>query len=564
MKRGVDAMTGYFRGLILVFLVGILFPLNADAGGKERGAPSMTYSTLIIGVSGLDHAPSGRDAGVGRMTTKIEGLIWPQKLIIEVVPPSGKRVKKTVTLSPGINRVDFNVARPTGMLDLSFEPAGTEVYIGGRRFPTTTGGMALPPGEYEIVVRVPGYESLTRKARVVAGRTSTIHMPMHMSPIPVSGPSPRPEIPAAPLKPTKALTPATVEPEALPAARTTPGKTIEAVPETAEIVIPEVTKPEAPAVAEPATEEAIEAIPETAKIAAPEVVESEIFAVTEPAPGKAIEAVPEMAEIVAPVVAEPAPEEASVSVREVGEKPAAATPFQAFRDCDVCPEMVAVPAGEFLLGQGDTSGRLHQRRVVFSGPFSIGRFEITYAEWIACEKDGVCGSHVKKRPGPDADKYPVGNINFADAKRYVRWLSGKTGQSYRLPTEAEWEYVARAGTSSSFWWGDVPGQNHANCYGCDSRWDGRGPAPVGSFPSNPFGLFDTSGNVWEWVEDCFDATAYQTHQTYPDPVAGNAFCDRVLRGGGWDITPDGLRSIFRYSGDPQSRFGYYGFRVVRE
>ena len=200
-----------------------------------------------------------------------------------------------------------------------------------------------------------------------------------------------------------------------------------------------------------------------------------------------------------------------------------------FRDCPQCPEMVVVPGGQF------------------GSPFAVGVYEVTFGEWDACVAGGGCGGYRPDDEGWGRGNRPVINVNWDDAKAYVRWLSRKTGKEYRLLSEAEWEYVARAGTSTKYWWGNDIGRNRANCDGCGSRWDNRQTAPVGSFTANPFGLYDVHGNVFEWVEDC-----------------GEGDCSRrVLRGGSWDGT-----SRYGLSGDRGRyttgiRDSYVGFRIAR-
>ena len=202
---------------------------------------------------------------------------------------------------------------------------------------------------------------------------------------------------------------------------------------------------------------------------------------------------------------------------------------QRFRDCPQCPEMVVVPGGQF--------GR----------PFAVGVYEVTFGEWDACVSGGGCGGHRPDDEGWGRGRQPVVNVSWEDAQAYVRWLSGKTGEQYRLPSEAEWEYVARAGTTTEYWWGDDVGRNRANCYGCGSRWDYEQTAPVGSFAANPFGLHDVHGNVIEWVEDCWEGICSR----------------RVLRGGSWYLRPRDLRSALRYWNTTGFRLNYYGFRVAR-
>jgi formylglycine-generating enzyme required for sulfatase activity len=281
------------------------------------------------------------------------------------------------------------------------------------------------------------------------------------------------------------------------------------------------------------------------------------------------ESLPARAAVPAPQAAPPAPEFQTapsvakpVSAEPVPSAPPVAVDSEGFRDCPECPSMVMVPAGGFVLGAGDPIEDVNKRSVTVAKPFAAGRFEVTYAEWSVCVREEACPAHVQAPAG--GDRMPVSGVNFGDAKRYVQWLAAKTGKAYRLPSEAEWEYMARAGTTTTFWWGNEAGRGKANCFGCGTAWDGKRAAPVGSFAANPFGLFDTAGNVWEWVEDCFEADAYKTHQGYPAPVAGGGFCDRVLRGGGWDIGPTGIRPTFRFGADPQNRFKFYGFRVVRD
>jgi formylglycine-generating enzyme required for sulfatase activity len=239
-------------------------------------------------------------------------------------------------------------------------------------------------------------------------------------------------------------------------------------------------------------------------------------------------------------------------------------PRTVFRDGAWAPEMVIVPAGVFLMGSPDTE-RGHARgeeplhEVRISQAFAVGRTAVTFEQWDACIRAGCC-SH---RPGDDAwgrDQRPVINVSWEDAQTYLAWLSDTTGTQYRLLTEAEWEYSARAGTSTCYPWGDQPGQNLANFEGSSSRWSGKQTAPVGSFEPNDFGLFDMIGNVWEWVQDCF-------HGDYTGaPTDGSAWEDkdgslRVMRGGSWNTASP--RCAHRHGGRSDSRYQNLGFRVAR-
>ena len=204
-------------------------------------------------------------------------------------------------------------------------------------------------------------------------------------------------------------------------------------------------------------------------------------------------------------------------------------PGDRFRDCPECPEMVVVPGGKF------------------GNSFAVGAYEVTFREWDACKSGGGCGGYRPSDKGWSRGRHPVINVNWNDAKAYVRWLSRKTGEEYRLLSEAEWEYVARAGTTTEYWWGNDIGRNRANCRGCGSRWDNRQTAPVGSFSANSFGLYDVHGNVWEWVEDCWEGDCRR----------------RVLRGGSWSSEPFDLRSALRVRHTAGIRLISLGFRVAR-
>ncbi|MGZ0018025.1 SUMF1/EgtB/PvdO family nonheme iron enzyme [Nitrosomonas sp. wSCUT-2] len=234
------------------------------------------------------------------------------------------------------------------------------------------------------------------------------------------------------------------------------------------------------------------------------------------------------------------------------------------------PEMVRIPPGKFLMGspENDTDGyddERPQHEVTINYAFEIAKYEVTFDEYDAFAKDD-------KRELPDdrgwgRGKRPVINVTWNDAQDYVQWLSKQTGKKYRLPTEAEWEYAARAGMQTRYWWGDDIGRNNANCDGCGSQWDNKQSAPAGSFKANAFGLHDTAGNVWEWTQDCW-------HGNYDKaPSDGSAWLDkgggdcslRVVRGGSWDDLPQGVRSADRGGGNGSvGADGDQGFRIARD
>ncbi|MBK7352961.1 MAG: SUMF1/EgtB/PvdO family nonheme iron enzyme [Nitrosomonas sp.] len=233
------------------------------------------------------------------------------------------------------------------------------------------------------------------------------------------------------------------------------------------------------------------------------------------------------------------------------------------------PQMVRIPPGSFIMGSpesetGRKSDESPQRKVTIAYPFEIGRYEVTFAQYDAFSKD--TNRKLPSDQGWGRDDRPVISVSWDDAQAYVQWLVKKTGKKYRLPTEAEWEYVARAGTSTAYWWGDVIGQNNAVCNGCGSQWDNKQTAPVGSFKPNAFGVYDTAGNVWEWTQDCW-------HGDYTNaPLDGTAWLERnggdcshrVVRGGSWVSGPRGLRSADRYGDGSGVSNLNTGFRVARD
>jgi formylglycine-generating enzyme required for sulfatase activity len=249
-----------------------------------------------------------------------------------------------------------------------------------------------------------------------------------------------------------------------------------------------------------------------------------------------------------------------------GETPGRRAAGKPFRDCPECPEMVVVPTGRFVMGSPGTEhdrdndeGPRHQ--VTISRSIAVGKYEITFEQWDACVAGGGCGGYRPPDRGWDRGRQPVINVSWEDAKAYVAWLREKTGKPYRLLSEAEWEYAARAGSTTRYWWGDDIGWDNANCRGCGSPWDGKRTAPAGRFRPNGFRLYDMAGNVWEWVEDCWNGSYEGAPTDGSAWMEGN--CDlRVLRGGSWGNIPGGLRSAIRGWNYSDRRDNDIGFRVV--
>ena len=238
-----------------------------------------------------------------------------------------------------------------------------------------------------------------------------------------------------------------------------------------------------------------------------------------------------------------------------------------FRDCAECPQMVVVPSGSFRMGfqdgesrRDDDEGRRHRVRI--GDRFAVGVYEVTFAEWDACVSAGGCGGYRPDDRGWGRGNRPVMRVSWDDAQLYVRWLSERTGERYRLLSESEWEYVARAGTTTRYNWGNEIGHNRANCDGCGSRWDDEKTAPVGSFSANAWGLYDVHGNVREWVGDCWN-DSYTGAPADGSAWARGDCAKRVLRGGSRGSDPRFLRAAYRNGNATGTRLNYFGFRIAR-
>ena len=235
-----------------------------------------------------------------------------------------------------------------------------------------------------------------------------------------------------------------------------------------------------------------------------------------------------------------------------------------FRDCPDCPQMVVVPAGRFRMGcvsgQGCLAVEKPVRQVRIRRPFALSVHEVTFAEWDACVSAGGCGGYRPDDVGLGRENRPVMSVSWNDTRSYVSWLSRRTGERYRLPSESEWEYAARGGSTSKYSWGNEIGSNRANCenYLCGDQWEYT--APVGSFAPNAFGLHDMHGNVWEWVEDCWNYNYARAPKDGGARLSGDC-AQRVLRGGSWGDDPGYLRAAYRIGHTASSLGG--GFRVAR-
>ena len=264
---------------------------------------------------------------------------------------------------------------------------------------------------------------------------------------------------------------------------------------------------------------------------------------------------------------------AQQTLLENGRRVSSLRPGQRFQECPDCPEMVVVPSGSFQMGspssevdrQDDEGPR---RNVTIGQPFAMGVYEVTFTEWDACTAAGYCRGGVSDE-GWGRGARPVINVSWDDIQQFVRWMNSQvSGTPYRLPSEAEWEYAARAGSDTAFWWGNriSPDQaNYAGQYAYNNGPTGvyrEQTLPVGSFNANPFGLYDVHGNVWEWVQDCY-VDSYSGGPTNGSARTSGDCSQRVLRGGSWDFNPGFLRSAYRLRFRPDGRVRIFGFRLAR-
>lgn len=352
-------------------------------------------------------------------------------------------------------------------------------------------------------------------------------------------------------------------------------------PETAEDASAPVEQPSSPGDVGPDAQETVvmregeEEIPPDSVSSAPEESEDAAES-TASAEASASEAA--IAQVIA---SEAAAEEEAWNAEQRAKESAALLqkypPGSFLRDCPECPELAVIPPGSYQMGDPDPAGREIERpvhTVKFEQPFAVGRYEITFAEWDACEAAGGC-SYRPDDAGGGRGNQPVFGVNWEDANGYVRWLGEKTGQEYRLLSEAEWEYVASAGVGETGHWKEMEEYcDYAN--GADQMLREKDPrvpavscrdgyvktAPVGSYPANAFGLFDLYGNVAEWVADCWNANYDGA------PMAGAAWesgdCSRhILRGGSWRSGQKDLRPTFRTPLWTELRINTTGFRVAR-
>ena len=252
---------------------------------------------------------------------------------------------------------------------------------------------------------------------------------------------------------------------------------------------------------------------------------------------------------------------------------------KSFRDCETCPEMVVVPAGEFLMGSPEDEPQRDadegpQHKVSISRAIAVGKFEVTRDQFTAFLEDlahdignrctlwtgtsfiGKIGFGIRKPGFEQSGDHPATCISWRDAKAYVNWLTSRTGKPYRLLTEAEWEYAARAGQASAYTSGATLETARAN-------FKNTSTIPVGQYVANAFGLHDVHGNVWEWTEDCHSSN-YEGAPANGTATQGTPDCERTYRGGGWFNILKDMRFATRGVGGANTRVNIFGLRVARD
>ncbi len=246
---------------------------------------------------------------------------------------------------------------------------------------------------------------------------------------------------------------------------------------------------------------------------------------------------------------------------------------QAVLEQELAGEMVSIPAGTFHMGGLSGDGYDDEKPVhtVTVPAFKLGKHEVTFAQWDTCVADGGCNGYVPYEGHTSGGRShgrgdrPVINVNWDDAQSFIDWLNSKTDEGFRLPAEAEWEYAARAGSTTKYSWGNDIGSNRANCDNDDCGDSWRYTAPVGSFPANAWGLHDMHGNVSEWVQDCWNGS-YEGAPTDGSAWTSERCALRVVRGGSWSYfeDPQNLRSAFRSSAVRLNRYDNIGFRLAQD
>jgi formylglycine-generating enzyme required for sulfatase activity len=234
----------------------------------------------------------------------------------------------------------------------------------------------------------------------------------------------------------------------------------------------------------------------------------------------------------------------------------------AVKDCPACPVMLAIYPRPFTMGSNssDPSER-PAHKVTLKAPYALGKYEVTVEQWSACVQANACPAIPSQANA--APNLPMRDVSWDEVQMYIKWLTTVSGKPYRLPTEAEWEYAARGGTATRYWWGDKMRGGNSSCKDCGQPWNADSPQPVGTFTANPFGFFDMNGSVWEWVADCWHSSYKGAPEDGSAWNGGSACSSRVIRGGSWKEDASYMLSTTRFKYDATVRQSQNGFRVAR-
>jgi formylglycine-generating enzyme required for sulfatase activity len=339
----------------------------------------------------------------------------------------------------------------------------------------------------------------------------------------------------------------------------TPDRTVTMVEKAPPATPPATLPPAPPAVSKPPVAPAASKLPSAPALTPPSAAQPSAKQMTPgPAPPPPAVTPPPAAQTAESTSPSPQQQLAIVKPPAVPATPAqsAGASPNSFRDCERCPEMVNLAGGTFTMGSTEDPSEKPPHDVTVAA-FALGRYPVTIGEWRQC----VAGKACSYQPDGD-DNLPVYNVSWIDVQEYLAWLSKATQAKYRLPSEAEWEYAARASSATKFWWGNSILPNKAACKGCGTDANAAQPIKVGSFAPNPLGLHDMAGGVAQWVADCW----VKDYQGAPRNGAAREISNcrqYVLRGGSWKIDSNYMRSASRDYYDAGVRYLTHGFRVAR-
>lgn len=550
----------------LAFVAGLTWLDVGVLPDDTKPAPSPVAAAAPTASLAVYTTPAGAevlldDAKVGETPLEIDGLAIGEHTVA-LRHPLYETVELPAVLSGGEQtRVEETLVRATGALEVVTEPAGAWIERDGQRWPTLTPTTldALPAGALTLSIGADGYKAREVSAQVAKDETRTLRVDLESSI--VYGTL------TLSLSPADAAVTLLEVPEAYrPGVRLPTGdyrvrvRRAGYLEQTRMVAVTGDTAASFSLVADPQ--------PFTVTVTPAEARVGFVGVATRYAPG--VRLPPGDYRVRALLVGHQTWEQTvahgnAPTAREVVLRPGIAEFADAVAGASG-PTMVLVPAGAFRMGcvsaVGCRSGEQPIQEVTFNAPFALSKYEVTFDQFDQFTA-AVGRPQVPLPRGWSRTNRPVVNVSWADAGAYADWLSAETGRRYRLPSEAEWEYAARAGAATAYSWGDDIGAGRANCNGCGSRWDNNGTAPVGVFVANPWGLHDMHGNVWEWTLDCRNDDLAGAPADGAARTAGDCL-RRMLRGGSWSDRPASLRSARREWDEASLAVPEIGFRLAAE